>query len=219
MKPRPAFSMYAAEFFSDTAALSQAEVGALVRIMCQYWRHGALPDNLEAWALGEVTDAVCMHVTVEVQRLDELRAECEALSEARAKAARGRWDKPEPMPKVKPFTAEIWPTFGDWWEAYGKKVDRAKCERKWASLTQNEREQAYRHTEAYVIATPDVQYRRHPATYLNNANWNDEELTRPRTQGGSQGHRSLTFAERVRAAAQAATHGGDADDAGGGHGS
>ena len=214
MKPRPAFSMYAAEFFSDTAALSQAEVGALVRIMCQYWRHGELPDNLDAWALGDVTEAVRRQVAVEVERLDELRAEFDALSEARAKAARGRWDKAEPMPKVNQFTAEIWPTFGDWWDIYGKKVDRAKCERKWASMTQQEREHAYRHTEAYVIATPDIQYRRHPATYLNNANWNDEELTRPRTQGRGEGHKHLTFAERVRAAAEAATHGGDANDAG-----
>ena len=212
MKPRPAFSMYAAEFFSDTAGLSQAEVGALVRIMCQYWRHGALPENLEVWALGEVTDAVRERLAVERERLDELRAELDSLSETRAKAARGRWDKPEPMPKVNPFTAKIWPTFGDWWDAYGKKVDRAKCERKWAAMTQQEREQAYRHTEAYVIATPDIQYRRHPATYLNNANWNDEELTRSRTQGRGEGHRSLTFEQRVRAAAEAATHGGHTDD-------
>ena len=114
MKPRPAFSMYAAEFFSDTAGLSQAEVGALVRIMCQYWRHGALPENLETWALGEVTHAVRERLAVERERLDELRAELDSLSETRAKAARGRWEKAEPMPKVNPFTAEIWPTFGDW---------------------------------------------------------------------------------------------------------
>lgn len=214
MKTRPAFSMYAAEFFSDTAALSQAEVGALVRIMCQYWRHGKMPDNMEAWALGEVSDAVRQHLEVERERLDELRAECEALSDVRSKAARERWEKPEPMPKVNPFTAELWPTFSDWWEIYGKKVDRAKCERKWAAMTQAEREQAYRHTEAYVIATPELQYRRHPATYLNNANWNDEELTRPRTQGGSQGHRSLTFAERVAAAAGITPDRGNGPDAG-----
>ena len=203
--------MYAAEFFSDTAALSQAEVGALVRIMCQYWRHGKMPDNLEAWALGEVSDAVRQQVDMQAERLDELRAECEALSEVRAKAARERWEKPEPMHKVNPFTAEVWPTFADWWDAYGKKVDRPKCEAKWKRMTQAERERCIRHTEAYVKATPDLQYRRHPITYLNNRNWEDEQLA---TAHKSQ---QLTHEDRQRAVVEAiAKHAaGNANGSGG----
>lgn len=92
--------------------------------------------------------------------------------------------------------AEIWPTFDDWWTAYGKKIDRPKCEAKWARMSRSDRELAYRHTEAYVIATPDVTFRRHPATYLNNRNWNDDDLTRPRGQSSGKRPEQLTREER-----------------------
>lgn len=75
-------------------------------------------------------------------------------------------------------TVEIWPTFDDWWEAYGKKTGRAPCEVKWRRLKQDEKEAIMRHTEAYVAATPEIQYRKNPLTYLNQKSWNDEHVTR-----------------------------------------
>jgi len=76
----------------------------------------------------------------------------------------------------------IWPTFDDWWTLYGKKADRAKCEAKWSRLDQPTREAIMQHTRLYVTQGrgADKQYRRDPATYLNNQNWNDEELAAPR---------------------------------------
>jgi hypothetical protein len=76
----------------------------------------------------------------------------------------------------------IWPTFDDWWMLYGKKADRAKCEAKWKRLDQPTREAIMEHTRRYVTQGrgADKQYRRDPATYLNNQNWNDEELATPR---------------------------------------
>lgn len=107
---------------------------------------------------------------------------------------------------------EVWPTFDDWWEAYGKKIDRTKCEAKWKRMTQAEREAAYRHTEAYVKATPELQYRRHPQTYLNNANWNDEQLAQPKTAtNGGQLSRSEFYA-RLEQVAGALGANGDASD-------
>lgn len=81
--------------------------------------------------------------------------------------------------------AELWPRFDDFWALYDKKIDRAKCESKWKKMTQQEREKAMSHAEAYVRfgQGSDPQYRRHPLTYLNNKNFNDEHLTQPRTNG------------------------------------
>lgn len=82
-----------------------------------------------------------------------------------------------------PHQAELWPRFDDFWALYDKKIDRAKCESKWGKMTQQEREKAMSHAEAYVRfgQGSDPQYRRHPLTYLNNKNFNDEQLTQPRT--------------------------------------
>ena len=112
--------------------------------------------------------------------------------------------KPEPIPKKSPrvgdgdgngvgislieekehaqpdtaLTVEIWPTFDDWWSLYDKKTGRAPCEAKWKRLKQDEKEAIMRHTEAYVAATPEIQYRKNPLTYLNQKSWNDEHVTR-----------------------------------------
>lgn len=79
------------------------------------------------------------------------------------------------------FTPDIWPTFDDWWTLYDYKLDKRRCERLWAKMTQKEKERAMSHTERYTANTfTDGQFpsRRHPGTYLHNANWNDEALIR-----------------------------------------
>lgn len=68
----------------------------------------------------------------------------------------------------------VWPSFEDFWIAYGKNVDRVKCEAKWKKISQGAREKIMEHVAAYVQSTPDVQYRKNPATYLNNESWNNE---------------------------------------------
>ena len=64
--------------------------------------------------------------------------------------------------------------FQIFWDLYGKKEDRIKCERKWISLTNKERELCIEKLPAYVQSTPDLQYRKNPATYLNNKSWENE---------------------------------------------
>lgn len=78
-------------------------------------------------------------------------------------------DKGEETVKV-----EVWPTFEDFWEAYGKKVDRSKCEVKWNRLKHADKLKIMEHLPDYVEATPELEYRRNPATYLNNRSWENE---------------------------------------------
>lgn len=73
--------------------------------------------------------------------------------------------------------------FSDWWDLYDKKIDRAKCFNKWKKLTDDERRACIAATPAYVASTPDLQYRRHPATYLNNKSWENQII--PRDNGNS----------------------------------
>ena len=65
-------------------------------------------------------------------------------------------------------------TFNKWWDMYGKKIDRTKCFNKWKKLTAKEQFDCIKATPAYVASTPDLQYRRHPMTYLNNKSWENQ---------------------------------------------
>ena len=71
--------------------------------------------------------------------------------------------------------------FSEWWEMYGKKIDRGKCEKKWAKLSLAEKQACIAATPAYVASTPDLQFRRHPMTYLNNKSWENQII--PRNNG------------------------------------
>lgn len=64
--------------------------------------------------------------------------------------------------------------FSDFWDTYDKKKDTAKCDKKWASLTDKERELVMGHIPSYVQSTPDKKYRKSPLTYLNGKCWLDE---------------------------------------------
>lgn len=94
---------------------------------------------------------------------------------------------------------EVWPTFEDFWDAYGKKIDRPKCIRAWGRLSQKDREAIMGHVPRYVAATPETKYRRNPLTYLNGENWNDDELTRTTAPDRPGLDRARREAERLAA--------------------
>jgi hypothetical protein len=64
--------------------------------------------------------------------------------------------------------------FEDFWNLYDKKVDRIKCEKKWAKLNNKDKDAIMEHLPEYISATPDKKFRRDPATYLNNRTWDNE---------------------------------------------
>lgn len=80
----------------------------------------------------------------------------------------------ETKTKTKEEAKEESPFFDDFWNKYGKKVDRIKCEKKWSGLSQKVKEKIMSHLDRYVLSTPDVKFRRDPATYLNNQSWENE---------------------------------------------
>jgi uncharacterized protein YdaU (DUF1376 family) len=86
-----------------------------------------------------------------------------------------------PEPEPKPDIITIF-SFDEFWNAYGKKVDRAKCERMYAKVKESDRAKIKTHVPKYVASTPDVQYRKNPQTYLNGKCWNDEIIAQQAQQ-------------------------------------
>ena len=82
--------------------------------------------------------------------------------------------KNQPLPDAKPAEAGE-SEFSDFWQAYGKKEDKHKCQQRWQALSAAERLAALAHVPAYVAATPEKRYRKNPLTYLNGRCWLDEE--------------------------------------------
>lgn len=64
--------------------------------------------------------------------------------------------------------------FDEFWNAYGKKVDTAKCKSKWLKLSHEQHTEIMANVFDYVAANSDKQYRKNPLTYLNGKCWLDE---------------------------------------------
>lgn len=64
--------------------------------------------------------------------------------------------------------------FGTWWNKYNKKTGRELTQKKWINLTFEEIQTCLNVVDKYVESKPDKQFRKDPATYLNQKCWDDE---------------------------------------------
>lgn len=70
-------------------------------------------------------------------------------------------------------------TFDEFWDLYDKKVGKkAKLIKKYAALSEADREKIKAHIPLYKEAQPDKQFRKDPQTYINNESWNDEVISK-----------------------------------------
>jgi len=78
--------------------------------------------------------------------------------------------------------------FAEFWDAYDKKRSRQQAEKAWGKIRPDAdlRAKITDAVAAYVRATPDKQYRKDPATWLNGECWEDEVVARPRASGNRQ---------------------------------
>ena len=66
-------------------------------------------------------------------------------------------------------------SFSDFWDLYDKKRgDKTRLEKKYNGINEEDRKKIMAHVKAYKLAQPDKQFRKDPATYLNNRGWEDE---------------------------------------------
>lgn len=77
----------------------------------------------------------------------------------------------------KPQKAILNISFEEFYEAYGKKVDRVDAEKRWRKLTDRERELVMEDIPKYRATITDKKYQKSPATYLNKESWTDERDT------------------------------------------
>ena len=67
--------------------------------------------------------------------------------------------------------------FIEFWDLYAKKKDTAKCKSKFEKLSNTDVDKIFEVLPLYIESTPDVKFRKHPSTWLNNKCWLDANDT------------------------------------------
>lgn len=74
---------------------------------------------------------------------------------------------------VKDKVKEIY-SFDEFWSTYGRSIGKKNCKAKFEKLSDEVKLKIKEVLPLYVQSTPQVIYRKHPLTWLNNECWNDE---------------------------------------------
>lgn len=64
--------------------------------------------------------------------------------------------------------------FDKFWEMYNKKVGTKDAKTKFIKLSMKEIDKVFETLPFYLKSTPDIKFRKHPVTYLNQRTWEDE---------------------------------------------
>lgn len=64
--------------------------------------------------------------------------------------------------------------FEKFWNLYGKDIQKDKCYSEWKFINTIDKDKIIKTLPLYIESTPEVQFRKHPITYLRNKAWLDE---------------------------------------------
>ena len=64
--------------------------------------------------------------------------------------------------------------FEKFWNLYGKDIQKDKCYNEWKFINTIDKDKILKTLPSYIESTPEVQFRKHPITYLRNKAWLDE---------------------------------------------
>jgi hypothetical protein len=138
------------------------------------------------------------HTVIQVVKYDDYQAEAsegqaegQSKDKPRATTEEEEEEKKEEITPISPEGESDTPaeeegsqatcfSFDEFWEAYGKKTDRKTAKARYKKISEEDRAKIKENLPAYVASTPNKQFRKGPAVYLNKESWNDEiELELP----------------------------------------
>jgi len=74
-------------------------------------------------------------------------------------------------------------TFEKLWSIYNKKVGKDKAYKAFVKVNKSDYDKIFEHVPKYVESTPDLVYRKHLSTYINQKSWNDEIIIKNEKKG------------------------------------
>lgn len=212
MAKDPAVLFYTQDFLTGCTDLTFEERGQYITLLCLQHQKGHLSEKTIRLTLGSVSVDVMSKFLMDEEGCyynermeEEINKRLHFLDTRYINGKKGgRPPKPNKKPNSEPTEnlsdndnengndiiikggegeKEINIPFDYFWSMYDKKIDRAKCEKKWQRLTDDEREECMYYLPAYVKATPDIKFRRNPETYLNNKSWQNEIIGNGKHKG------------------------------------
>ena len=190
----PAVLFYFQDFLVGTEFMTDEEVGKYTRVLCHLADKGVLSKSqiLRICKTNAIPEAINEKLLIDEtgnyyqKRMREEREKRINYSESRRvnrtkinnkickthdkRMENENENENENINVIKKLNIE----FAVFWNLYNKKEDRIKCERKWQNLTNTERSLCIARLPDYINSTPDKQFRKDPATYLNNKSWENE---------------------------------------------
>lgn len=73
--------------------------------------------------------------------------------------------------------------FEQFWNTYGKKVDKKKARDQWMKLSEDDVKQLFFKLEGWLKSHPELKYRPHPMRWLRDRRWEDE-IEQSKTSNG-----------------------------------
>jgi len=196
MSKDPAFLFYYQDFLVGTDDLTNEEVGAYIRCLCHQAAKGSVTEKhmKKICVTPDVYDAIHIKFTRNENydfinpRLSEEMAKRAAYAESRrqnrqkkdmkkiSKTYDSHMENENENENENKDVVNLNVSFDDFYNAYGKKVDRVKAERRWTNLTNKERLAVMRHLPLYIQSTPEIEFRKAPSAYLNQRHWENEVI-------------------------------------------
>ena len=209
MSKDPAFLFYSSDFLTGVSDLTMEERGQFITLLCLQHQKGALSEKLMRLQCGGIPNAdVLAKFRIDEnglyynKRIEEEREKRQAHSDKQRLNAYKRWDKDKKynnktlsngnaiaMPLENEneneieneIEVEIYPSFDDFWNLYDYKQNKPKSTTAWNKLKQKDKEAIISYLPMYIDSTPDKSFRKHPTTFLNNRGWEDEIITKKKT--------------------------------------
>ena len=195
----PAFLFYSSDFLTGTMFMTDEQVGKYIRLMCAQHQKGRLTEK-DMLHICKSYDEDIWNKFTKDQDGKFYSERLEAEIEKRKKYSESRRNnrlKPkkdkntslthekhmsphmenENENEIKDVIEDIDESFETFWQLYAKKVDRKATERAWKRIKKSLHDTIFAHVRDYVASTPDVKFRKNPASYLNANAWENEIIT------------------------------------------
>jgi len=200
MAKDPAFLFYPNDYIGGTMGMTFEEKGAYIEILMLQFNRGHMTSHMIGQLVGQLWESIkCKFIQDEQGlwynvRLDQEKDKRMSFTQSRRNNIKGlnqhtightlghmtshmedvNEDVNRNINKVKIIDTQ----FEEFWDLYDYKKSRDKAEKAWKTLNKEEKALALQNAPLYVKSTPDKQFRKHPTTYLNNKNFNDEIIER-----------------------------------------
>ena len=220
MSKDPAFLFYSSDFLTGTMFMTDQQIGQYIKLLCIQHQKGSISETeflnicrdcdkiildkffkdnsgkyINQRLLDEMTKRKNYTESRRKNRLGKTKEHMLNISKTYDKHMENRNENENINKNKNEIKVELYPTHEDFWNEYNKKRGKQKSIKAWNKLNQKTKEEIMAYIPAYVESTPNIEFRKDPATFLNNEGWKDELIIKENDKK-NKGY-STSFKQRI----------------------